>query len=94
MAYTSDLTPEQLEIVKPYIVYNQTTRPRSHPLIRILNGIMYQLKNGCSWADLPKDLPPYSTCFRYYQIWSKDGTWDTALEQLHILERLRVGKKS
>jgi hypothetical protein len=23
-----------------------------------LDGIFYQLKNGCNWQDLPKDLPP------------------------------------
>ncbi|MEM6451588.1 MAG: transposase [Cyanobacteria bacterium P01_D01_bin.105] len=23
-----------------------------------MDGILYQLKNGCNWADLPKDLPP------------------------------------
>jgi transposase len=23
-----------------------------------MNGILYQLKNGCNWCDLPRDLPP------------------------------------
>ncbi|WP_353806939.1 transposase [Microcystis sp. M_QC_C_20170808_M3Col] len=27
----------------------------------MLDGIFYQLKNGCNWPDLPKDFPPYST---------------------------------
>nr|WP_322734472.1 hypothetical protein [Nostoc sp. DedVER02]MDZ7988777.1 hypothetical protein [Nostoc sp. DedVER02] len=22
--------------------------------------MFYQLKNGCNWGDLPRDLPPYS----------------------------------
>nr|WP_322734495.1 transposase [Nostoc sp. DedVER02]MDZ7989521.1 transposase [Nostoc sp. DedVER02] len=26
----------------------------------MLDGIFYQLKNGCNWCDLPRDLPPYS----------------------------------
>ncbi|WP_367267799.1 transposase [Okeania sp. SIO2C9] len=30
---------------------------------QILDGVLYQLKNGCNWCDLPKDLPPYSTVF-------------------------------
>jgi transposase len=93
MPYKSDLTEEQYDIIKGLIVYNKVTRPRANSLHSILNGIMYQLKNGCIWCDLPKDLPPYSTCFYYYKRWSIDGTWDTVLESLHILERRRVGKK-
>ncbi|WP_366664731.1 transposase [Moorena sp. SIO3E8] len=36
---------------------------------QILDGILYQLKNGCNWCDLPRDLPPYSTVFWYYKQW-------------------------
>ncbi|WP_442945092.1 hypothetical protein [Nostoc sp.] len=25
----------------------------------MLDGVFYQLKNGCNWADLPRDFPPY-----------------------------------
>ncbi|WP_445300520.1 transposase [Microcoleus sp. BROC3] len=39
----------------------------------ILNGIFYQLKNGCNWADLPKDLPPYSTVYWHYKQWRQQG---------------------
>ncbi len=39
----------------------------------ILNGIFYQLKNGCNWADLPKDLPPYSTVYWHYKQWREQG---------------------
>ena len=34
-----------------------------HKVGAILDGILYQLKNGCNWQDLPKDLPPYSTVY-------------------------------
>ena len=93
MAYSSNLTDEQINILSKVIIYNKTTRPRVHPLGSILNGIMYQLKNGCIWQDLPRDLPPYSTCYYYFKKWSTDGTLDLMLETLHILERQRIGKK-
>jgi transposase len=35
------------------------TRPPNWTKREILDGIFYQLKNGCNWEDLPKDLPPY-----------------------------------
>ena len=30
-------------------------------------------KNGCTWANLPHDLPPYSTVYFYFQRWTKTG---------------------
>ncbi|WP_210391296.1 transposase [Synechococcus sp. PCC 7502] len=32
-------------------------------------GILYQLKNGCNWRDMSRDLPPFSTVYRYYKEW-------------------------
>ncbi|MBN3945622.1 MAG: transposase [Nostoc sp. NMS7] len=43
------------------------------PLRDIFNGILYQLKNGCNWQDLPKDLPPYSTV--YWHLHSVANRW-------------------
>jgi len=40
---------------------SKQTRPPNWTKGEILDGIFYQLKNGCNWEDLPKDLPPYST---------------------------------
>ena len=94
MSYSSDLSEKEFTILKPHINYQSTTRPRKHDLKRILDGILYQLKNGCIWSDLPKDLPPYSTCFYYYKKWSGDGTLDILLEELHKAERARLGKKT
>ncbi|WP_442942510.1 transposase [Nostoc sp.] len=34
------------------------TRPSNPTLREIFNGILYQLKNGCNWQDLPCILPP------------------------------------
>ncbi|MDZ8138245.1 MAG: transposase [Nostoc sp. DedQUE04] len=34
------------------------TRPSNWTKRELLDGIFYQLKNGCNWEDLPKNLPP------------------------------------
>jgi transposase len=44
-----------------------------------LNGILYVLSTGCQWQALPKDLPPKSTIWAYFDLW----TWDGALERIH-----------
>ncbi|MBN9521625.1 transposase [bacterium] len=31
------------------------------------NVILYQARNGCTWRDLPKDLPPYRVAFHSFR---------------------------
>lgn len=59
---------------------------------QILDGIFYQLKNGCNWCDLPRDLPPYSTVYWHYKHWEKDGVIDIIMCQLHQQLREKVKK--
>ncbi len=58
-----------LELLPP----KKQTRPPNWTKREILDGIFYQLKNGCNWGDLPKDLPPYSTVYWYYKQWRDAG---------------------
>ena len=59
---------------------------------QILNGILYQLKNGCNWADLPKDFPPYSTVLWHYKQWCEDDILDKIMTELHGRVREQVKK--
>lgn len=51
-----------------------------------LNGILYVLKTGCAWEDLPPEYGSDTTCWRRLNEWSLDGTWEriwrTFLSQL------------
>ena len=74
MAYSSDLTDKECEIIEPLLPKKKRTKPPTWSKRDILDGVFYQLKNGCTdklhndnWCDLPKDLPPYSTVFWHYK---------------------------
>jgi transposase len=41
-----------------------------HP---VLNGILWVLRTGALWADLPDHYPPYQTCHRRFQQWVRSG---------------------
>jgi hypothetical protein len=73
MEYSSSLTDKEWEIIEPLLPKKKKTRPPIWSKRQILDGIFYQLKNGCNWCDLPKDLPPYSTVFWHYKHWRTDG---------------------
>jgi transposase len=64
MPYSSSLTDEEWEILEPLLPQilpvKKQTRPCDWTKRELLDGMFYQLKNGCNWQDLPKELPPYS----------------------------------
>ena len=94
MPYTSSLTDREWEIIEPLLPKKKRTRPPKWSKREIIDGILYQLKNGCNWVDLPKDLPPYSTVFWHYKHWRKEGVFDTIMATLHGQARLQVKKKA
>ena len=77
MAYSSSLTDAEWEILEPLLLQilpqKKRTRPCNWTKREILDGILHQLKNGCNWEDLPKDLPPYSTVYWHYKQWRSAG---------------------
>ena len=53
---------------------------RRHVVVReVINGLMYILSTGCQWRAIPKDLPPRSTLYDYFDLWS----WDSTLDRIH-----------
>lgn len=91
--YTSDLTTEQFEKIAIHLKKRQTA-PRTVQYHDIVNGILYRLKNGCSWQDLPKDFPNYKTVFHYSNLWIKEGVWNVVLDELKIENRTAQKKHS
>lgn len=93
MGYTSNLSDKEWEIIEPLLPKKKKTKPPTWTKRQILDGVFYQLKNGCAWADLPKDLPPYSTVYWHYKQWRKSGVLATIMEVLHGQVREQVEKK-
>jgi transposase len=50
----------------------------------VVNGLMYILSTGCQWRAIPKDLPPRSTLYDYFDLWSWDGTLDRIHHALYM----------
>lgn len=65
-----DMTDWELTLISPALRAQPRGGPkRSTDLSAVVDGIMYQLQNGCAWSKLPKGLPTKGTvywCFRRY----------------------------
>ena len=87
--YPSDLTDEQWALVEKMIPGTSGGRPRKTSMRDVLDAIFYLLRTGCQWRFLPKDFPPKSTIWGYFDLWRHDGT----LERIHDTLRDRVRKQ-
>lgn len=92
MPYSSSLSDKEWEIIEPMLPHKKRTRPLIWSKRQILDGIIYQLKSGCNWGDLPKDLPPYSTVYWHYKQWRNTGVLDKMMAELHAQVRQQAQK--
>jgi putative transposase len=84
--YPSDLCDEQWALVERRIPVYPGGRPRKTSMRDVLDAIFYVLRTGCQWRYLPKDFPPKSTVWGYFNEWRHNGT----LEAIHDALRDRV----
>ena len=55
----------------------QRGRPRADDR-RTINGILWVLRSGARWRDLPREFGTPSTCHRRLQEWPDQGVWELA----------------
>jgi len=80
--YPSDVTDRQFAWIEPHIPVYPGGRPRKTDLRDVVDAILYLLRTGCQWRYLPKDFPPKSTVWRYFDEWRHNGTLDVIHDAL------------
>ena len=81
-----DLRDEQWAVIEP-LLPKHPRRPdgKGRPWQSdraILDGILWILRTGAPWHDMPARYPPYQTCHRRFQSWVKAGTFVRILRAL------------
>ncbi len=80
------LTDKQWALVEPLL-----PEPKSAPGKRgrpacparlVLEGILWVMRTGAPWADLPGRFPSYQTCHRRFQEWVAGGTMEAVVRAL------------
>ncbi len=90
MARREELTDEQWSLIEPLFEKADIVQTRGRPprqAREVLNGVLWILRFGARWCDLPERFPSYQTCHRRFQQWVKDGrlrkVLETLAEELH-----------
>jgi putative transposase len=89
--YPSDVTDAQWALIKPLIPVYPGGRPRKTDTRDGVDAVFYILRTGCQWRYLPKDFPPKSTVWRYFDEWRHNGTLDAIHDSLR--RRVRTAEK-
>jgi transposase len=90
-----DLTDEQWSIIQP-LIPDPPRRPdgKGRPwkdAHDIMNAVLWILRTGAPWYDLPDRYPPYQTCHRRFQQWVRSGVFEQILQALTTDLRERGG---
>lgn len=78
------LTDDQWSVLEPLFQKERTGAgcPQLHSDREVLNGVLWVLRTGAAWADLPDRFPSSATCYRRFSKWVKDGRLRKILESL------------
>src|SRR6266487_3693319 len=74
-----DLSDEEWERLEPFLPVsnNRCGRWRDHR--RVIDGVLFRVRTGLPWRDLPERFGPWKTVYERHRRWSADGTWDALL---------------
>lgn len=89
MRYTSDLSDSQWELIKNFFPVGNKSKYEKRELV---NAVLYLIKTGCQWRNLPSDFPKWKAVQMFYYRACKAGTWDKIQRELVKKTRITKGK--
>jgi transposase len=78
-----DLTDAQYERLRP-LLPSCEGQP-GHPYAdhrKVINGILWRLRTGAPWRDIPDRYGPHQTCYDRLVRWRRTGVWERILQTL------------
>ncbi|MFE1409068.1 IS5 family transposase [Streptomyces sp. NPDC058770] len=67
-------------------------RPEKHSRREIVDAIRYVVDTGCKWRALPKNFPPWRTCYGFMARWAACGVVGQIRDQLRRRVRREMGR--
>ena len=97
--YPSDLTDVQWAKLEPLLWERSRGRhgggrPRKHELRRVADAMLYVVKTGCQWRQLPVNFPPWKTVHEQFRAWRDSGLWERIGKTLREQGRQAKGRNA
>jgi transposase len=74
-----ELSDAEWELIEPLLPRPGRGRRRLDDR-RVLNGIVWKLRTGVAWRDVPERYGPWATLATRFRRWSRDGTFERMLQ--------------
>lgn len=78
--YPSDLRDGQWVMLEPLLKESRGRRhaggPRKYELRRVVDAMLYVVRTGCQWRQLPADFPPWRSVHQQFRAWRDSGAWE------------------
>ena len=74
------LTDAQWEMIAPLLPKLRKSRRGGRPRAKdrkVLEAILWILRSGARWQDLPDEFPSPATCWQRLRDWEEQGVWLT-----------------
>ncbi|NWF31158.1 transposase [Streptomyces sp. PKU-EA00015] len=81
MVRRHELTDQEWELLAPLIPRAATGRPRVEDR-QVINGMVYKIRTGISWRDLPERYGPWKTVYTRFRRYALAGVFTRALQQI------------
>ena len=72
------LTDQQWKKIEKLLPRPKSSKKGGRPWAdhrKVFEGILWILRTGAPWADLPKQYPSPSTCWRRLKLWEEQDVW-------------------
>jgi putative transposase len=93
-SYSSDLSDAEWDRLATLVPPAKSGgHPRVVEIREIINGILYILRTGAQWREMPHDLPPKGTVYGYFRDWRRAGVWERMDTTLREQVRVAAGRE-
>lgn len=70
-----DLTDFEWKVIAPLL-------PQKSHGVPLLSGILWVLRSGAPWRDLPERYGPRTTAYNRFVRWRRAGVWDRIMDAI------------
>jgi len=79
-----ELTDKAWARIEPLLPARESGGRRWRDHRQVINAILWKLRTGAPWRDLPERYGPWKTAHERLRIWTADGTWERILDQVIV----------
>src|SRR5260370_21667837 len=72
---------------------NRLGRPPKTEMRCVLNALLYMVRTGCQWRQLPREFPPYTTVQHYFDAWRDSRVVEPINFELFLQARETAGRQ-